>query len=488
MPGHMRDIAASAMAAVLCCCAAALAENGSAGSAEAAAVRKIIVDGSAKSGPKRVTVDLFGRSARAKLLRAGEGGIVVKASGIEAPVKWSTIRPARLASLARAYSKTGRDHLAIAKYLAASGIEDEARKSCFAATAADPSLAAETRLITGAIAARAAAKHKAAADKARARRAAAAAARKERERLARMRLNHEGRELPQLPKFDKPVLCNTPEADRILSSLQIFPKDSHWNLDISKLPVLPNSAALCNNLARGQTGRAATGFSFSIVPPDQAKVEVVFDPYPSSCDKEPYPIPDDMPVQNWEDQRTGTGDRHAAVIDPWNMKIYEMYHTYRTGTGWKAFGCIFDISSNKLRRVGLTSSDAAGMPIFPCLVRYDECERGMVEHAMRACVPKTRNEYIYPATHKTTTGTSKDLPAMGQRFRLEAGVDISGFSKHAKAMALGLKKYGFFVTDNGDEMAICAVSDKRLRLRDIRKLKKTDFEAVDTSSLPIPKR
>jgi len=485
MPAPLRTAAIVAAAATVLSCSLAPADEAE---ATAAAVRKVIIDGSAKSGPKRVTVDLFGRSARAQLLRAGDDGIVVRASGMEAPIKWSKLRPVRTASIAGAYAKTGRDHLAIGRYLAASGLTDEARKACNKATAADGALAAEAKVITDAISAAATRKRQAAAEKARVRRAAAEAARKERERIARMRLNHEGRELPQLPKFDKPVLCNTPEADRILSSLQVFPKDSHWNLDISKLPVLPNSDALCNNLARGQTGRAATGFSFSIVPPNQPKVEVVFDPYPASCDKEPYPIPDDMPVQNWEDQRSGTGDRHAAVIDPWNMKIYEMYHTYRTATGWKAFGCIFDISSNKLRRVGLTSSDAAGMPIFPCLVRYDECERGMVEHAMRACVPLTRNEYIYPATHRTATGTSKDLPAMGQRFRLKAGVDISGFSKHAKAMALGLKKYGFFVTDNGDEMAICAVSDKRLRLRDIRKLKKTDYEAVDTSSLPVPKR
>jgi hypothetical protein len=155
--------------------------------------------------------------------------------------------------------------------------------------------------------------------------------------------------------------------------------------------------------------------------------------------------------------------------------------------GVLVLGCIFNLAGNKSRPKGWTSSDAAGLPIFPALIRHDECERGMVEHAMRVCVPKTRNEAIYPAVHATATGTDPDLPAMGQRFRLKADYDLSHLSKHAKAVALGLKKYGMFVADNGDELALCAVSDTRLQLREIRSLKKTDFEAVDTSGLPIPR-
>jgi len=488
MPCHLRMAPCLVVAVLACLSAPPTAAPAAEDAPAAAAVRKIIIDGSAKSGPKRVTVDLFGRSARGQLLKADAAGVVVKVRGMEAPVKWSGLRPARLASMAAGFANTGADHLAIAKYLSASSLTDEARKACTKAVELDPSLAAAAKAITDAIGAAETRKRQAASAKARVR---AEAARVERERLraeAMKRRNHEGRELPPLPKFDKPVRCDTPEADRILSSMQIFPKDSHWNLDISKLPVLPNSDALCSNLARRETARQGTEFVFIIVPPNQKRVEVTFDPYPGSCDKEPYPLPDETPIEGWADQATGSGDRHATAVDPWNMKIYELYHAYKTPNGWKAFGCIFDISSNKLRRKGLTSSDAAGMPIFPSIARYDECERGMVEHAVRVCVPTTRNEYIYPATHSTTTGTSKDLPAMGQRYRLKADVDISGLSKHAQAVAKGLKKYGMFVADNGDELAICAVADKRLRLRDLRKLKKTDFEAVDTSSLPIPKR
>lgn len=469
------------LAALLLFCASAAADE--AGDA----IRRVIIDGRAEQGPRNVIVNFAGMPTRGKLVSADDKGLAVVTSGVQALIEWDKLTPPQLITIARAYAVTGKDHLAIARYQIANDMLDDARETCSKAVEVDKSVAKEAgELIDSITEDRNAAMKEIIAR----RQERAEQARKDREaRIAEAlaRRNHEGRILPPLPKFTEPVLCDTPEADRIMSSLQIFPPNSHWNTDISKLPVLPNSDQLCANLARTETGRAAAEFTYIIVPPNQPRVKVTFDPYPAECDQELYPIPDNFPMQGWADQFTGTGDRHAFIVDPWNMRVYEMYHTYRTADGWKAFGCIFDLSSNKLRARGRTSADAAGMPMFPCFVRYDECERGMVEHAMRCCVPITRNEMIYPATHRTNTGTDPNLPAMGQRFRLKADVDISGFSKHAKAMALGLKKYGFFVTDNGDNLAICAIGDKRLQLRDIRKLKKTDFEAVDTSLLPVPK-
>ncbi|HHN45817.1 MAG TPA: hypothetical protein ENN09_00110 [Planctomycetes bacterium] len=423
----------------------------------------------------------LGSRARGKIVKAAPGGLTVNTSGYDADISWKDVSPEQLAAAAAEAVNTAPELMKVARFYAALALKEKAEITANRALAADRTLEAEVDAFIASLQPEAPKSDAASMIK------VLAPEKRVVERKIPLRVNHEGRPLPPMPPITQPVMFDTPEADAIMSSMQIFPPNSHWNTDISKLPVLPNSEALCRSLARGETGRAATEFTFIIVPPNQPRVQVEFTPYPGECDKEPYPLPDNTPIENWADQFTGTGDRHTAALDPVNMKLYELYHAYRTPTGWKGFGCIWNLASNRTRRKGWTSSDAAGLPILPALIRYDECERGMVEHAMRVCVPITRNECIYPATHATNTGTSPDLPAMGQRYRLKADANISGFSKHARAVALGLQKYGMFVADNGDELAICATADKRLSLRDIRRLKKTDFEAVDTSPLPIPK-
>ena len=175
------------------------------------------------------------------------------------------------------------------------------------------------------------------------------------------------------------------------------------------------------------------------------------------------------------------GDRHAIVVDPTNRMLYEFYQLKKTDNGWQA-ACeaTFDLKSNKLRPDGWTSSDAAGLPIFPSIVRYDEIERGMVEHAMRVTVVKTRRAYVHPATHFASRLTDENLPRMGERLRLKKDVDISKFTPEVQAILKGLKKYGMLVADNGIDWAISCAPDPRIPVLhdELRKLKGSDFEVI----------
>ena len=175
------------------------------------------------------------------------------------------------------------------------------------------------------------------------------------------------------------------------------------------------------------------------------------------------------------------GDRHASVVDPVNRMLYEFYQMKKTDRGWQAAQCsIFDLKSNKLRPDGWTSTDAAGLPIFPATVRYDEIQRGMVEHAMRVTVVKTRRAYVAPATHFASPHEDENLPRMGERIRLKQDFDISGFSPAVQAILKGLKKYGMFVADNGIDWAISVAPDPRIPVlhEELRKIKGSAFEVV----------
>jgi hypothetical protein len=161
--------------------------------------------------------------------------------------------------------------------------------------------------------------------------------------------------------------------------------------------------------------------------------------------------------------------------------LYEFYQARKTDSGWVAAqASIFDLKSNKLRPDGWTSADAAGLPIFPAVVRYDELQRGRVEHAMRVTVRKTRRAYVYPATHYASRLTDPDLPRMGERLRLRQDFDIRGFSPPVQAILKGLKKYGMFVADNGIDWAISVAPDDRIPdlHAELRKIKGSAFEVV----------
>lgn len=291
----------------------------------------------------------------------------------------------------------------------------------------------------------------------------------------------------ETPKLTKPVMFNTPEADRILSELQVFPPDNPWNEDISARPVHPQSAAIISSIGPAKPLLYNLDMGFILVPPEQ-KRQVIPVEYADESDRAPVPIPDNAPIEDWplngkpleQLQREGKGDRHVLVVDPTARMLYELYAAYRTDTGWKAMQVsIFDLKSNRLRPDGWTSADAAGLPIFPAVVRFDECDRGMVGHAMRFTVRNTRREYVYPATHYASRHRNPEYPRMGERFRLRKDFDISGFSPHVQAILRGLKKHGMFVADNGGDWRMSIAPDERIKgLDELRRVKGSDFEVI----------
>lgn len=292
------------------------------------------------------------------------------------------------------------------------------------------------------------------------------------------------------PPRPQPILFNTPEADAVLSKLQVFPKDNPWNEDISQRPVHPDSDKIVDSIGRNLRFRWNLDMAFMIVPPDQPKVPVEIE-YRDESDPGPFPIPDQAPIEGGplepgpaleKYQREGEGDRHLILLDPVAMKLYELFHVHRKPSGWKASStAVFDLTSNRLRPDGWTSADAAGLPIFPAVVRFDEVERGSVEHALRFTVRRSRRAYVYPATHYASSLKDPALPRMGERFRLKQGFDITRFPPHVQAILKALKKYGMIVADNGIEWAISVAPDARIKgleTLDHKALKGGDFEVI----------
>src|ERR1700738_4490043 len=303
------------------------------------------------------------------------------------------------------------------------------------------------------------------------------------------RINQEGRILGPAPVVTSPTLFNTAQADAIVSAMQIFPVTNPWNEDISRRPLLSNSVQMITQLksdlsASRQTLRPFYEMNYVLVPDNQSRVTIAFLDYPDESDLDggtfphgSYPTPPNMPIETWP-RGTGSltlqqwqmdvtnvgGDRHGIMVAPGAGSIWETWQMKLTTNGWQASnGAKFDLNSNGLRPAGWTSGDAAGLPMFPALVRYDECERGMVEHALRLVVAKTRREYIYPGNHYASTipATSTNYPAMGQRLRLKASFVIpSGWTIEEKAVLLALKKYGAIVADNGGFFSVSVCTDR----------------------------
>ena len=303
-----------------------------------------------------------------------------------------------------------------------------------------------------------------------------------------------------MPKIDKPVMFDTPEADAILAALEVFPADNPWNLVVSEWPLHPNSQKIVASIGVGKPLRYNPDMGFVLVPPDQKRIDLKLVSYPDESDKGPYPIPDGVPIEGWpvqysrnpklkdttlddvqRDKLKENGDRHAIVVDPTNRMLYEFYQLKKVDGGWQA-ACeaTFDLKSNKLRPDTWTSSDAAGLPIFPSIIRYDELKRGAIEHAMRVTVVKTRRAYVHPATHFASSKTDENLPRMGERIRLRKDFDTSKCSPEVKAILEGLKKYGMLVADNGIDWALSCAPDARIPVLhdELRKVKGADFEVV----------
>jgi len=310
-------------------------------------------------------------------------------------------------------------------------------------------------------------------------------------------VNHEGRVLGATPAISSALHWNTTSADAVLETLQILPANNPWNEDISGRPVASNSDAMIDNIGRNTSIALNRDMNFVIVPANQAKKAVDLVDYPDESDPGPYPVPNNTPIENWpvDDSRTldnvqldtggEGGDRHGLILDPVNGFFYEFWQMIRDGSyNWTASNeATFGLRTNTLRPDGWTSSDAAGLPILPSIPRYDECERGMVEHALRFTVQTSRKAYVYPATHYASTNTDPNRPRMGERFRLKnnARVNgiIAGMSKHPRAIALGLQKYGMLMADNGGNWRISAGSDSRMQnLGELADFLGGDFEVI----------
>lgn len=303
-----------------------------------------------------------------------------------------------------------------------------------------------------------------------------------------------------MPKFDQPVSFDTPEADAICTALEVFPPDNPWNLLVEDWPVHPNSKAIVAAVGPDKPLRYNTDMGFVLIPPGFKRIPVKMVDYPDESDRGVYPVPDNIPIEGWpasylrepklkdttldQVQRNWLNDgadRHGIVVDPVNRLLYEFFILKRTDAGWQA-ACAakFDLMSNQQRPEGWTSADAAGLPIFPAVIRYDELKRGVIDHAMRVTVRRTQRAFVYPASHFASKLTDPNLPRMGERIRLKKDYDISKFSPEVQTILTGLKRYGMLVADNGNEWAISCAPDPRIPVLhdELRKVKGSAFEVV----------
>lgn len=279
----------------------------------------------------------------------------------------------------------------------------------------------------------------------------------------------------------------------------VFPASNAWNERVDRLPVEADSARLIASIGldspvhadfgSGLWDGGPIGIAFDVVTRATPRSRVSF-AYAAESDRVPYPIPRSVHI---EGGRTATGDRHALLLDRDACRLYELYDlTPKPGGGWRAgSGAVWNLRSNALRPAGWTSADAAGLPIFPGLARYDEVAHGVIDHALRFTAPRTRRAYVYPARHFASSSTDPALPPMGLRVRLKASFDVSGFPRQARIVLTALKRYGMILADNGSSWTVSGAPDPRWSndaLHTLGRVTGADFEVVDTSSLPRPGR
>ncbi len=284
-------------------------------------------------------------------------------------------------------------------------------------------------------------------------------------------------------------------ASPTLDGCPVFPADNAWNTPVDTLPVHPSSAAWVNTI--GATANlhpdfgtfyqgAPIGIPFVTVPGTQTPVAMSFD-VAGESDPGPYPIPADAPI---EGGAGSTGDRHVIVVDRDRCILYELFDAHpQPGGSWNAYsGARFDLRSNALRPDTWTSADAGGFPILAGLVRFGETAAGEIRHAIRFTAPQTRKAHLWPARHDASDLTGTQYPPMGARFRLKAGVDISGYSARNQRILRALKKYGMFLADNGSPWYITGEHHPQWdddELGQLKALRGSDFEAVDTASMMV---
>jgi hypothetical protein len=270
-----------------------------------------------------------------------------------------------------------------------------------------------------------------------------------------------------------------------------FPPDNIWNQDISNSPVDPNSGNLIASIGSDAVlhpdfgtvwNGAPNGIPYIVVAGSQPLVPVSFRSYGSESDPGPYPVPRNAPIEGGPNSK---GDRHVLVIDRDRWKLYELFSAApeNNGASWSAgSGAVFDLHSNALRPAGWTSADAAGLPVFPGLVRYDEVfEQREIRHALRFTVARSRRGYVFPARHFASSDPNPNLPPMGMRVRLRASFNISKFSPANQVILVALKRYGMFVADNGPGWFLSGAPDPRWSNDDLAMLKTikgSNFEVV----------
>jgi hypothetical protein len=280
-----------------------------------------------------------------------------------------------------------------------------------------------------------------------------------------------------------------------VGNCSVFPANNIWNTRIDQLPVSPNSSTWVNTIGTsahlhpdfgsGLYNGEPIGIPYVTVPGTQTKYPATFT-YQSESDPGPYAIPLTAPIEGGS---SSTGDRHVISVDTDNCILYEIYDAYPQTASWQGgSGVIFNLLSDALRPASWTSADAAGLPIFPGLVRYDEIVAGQIRHAIRFTVPQTQNTYVWPARHEASSLTSASYPPMGARFRLKASFDISSFSATNQIILTALKLYGMMLADNGSSWYISGATDSRWSNDDLHVLNNiagSNFEAVDVSPLMV---
>ena len=274
-----------------------------------------------------------------------------------------------------------------------------------------------------------------------------------------------------------------------LNGFRPFGSDNLWNQDVSGSPVDSNSSAIINfigptvgmhaDFGSGQYQGSNIGIPYSVVSGSQTPVGITFTAYGDESDPGPMPVPASAPIEG--DPNPGSGDRHVLVLDNSNCFLYELYSSYPNGNGtWNAASAaVWDLLANEQRPWTWTSADAAGLPIFPGLVRYDEVAAGQIQHAIRFTLPQSKAAMVLPATHAAGNSTSANAPPMGMRLRLKSGYDISGFSTNMQVILSAMKKYGLIMADNGSAMYISGAPDSRWDNDDLHNLGQVPTSAFE---------
>jgi hypothetical protein len=284
--------------------------------------------------------------------------------------------------------------------------------------------------------------------------------------------------------------ASAPSATPTVAGCPVFPADNAWNRRVDRLPVARSSATLIRSIGldshfhadfgSGLWDGGPIGIPFAVVGGGQPRVHVGFD-YADESDRGPYPVPANAPI---EGGRNADGDRHVLVVDGSACRLYELYdaHPLAAGRSWHAgSGATWDLRSDRLRPKTWTSADAAGLPIFPGLARYDEVAQGAIRHALRFTAPRTRTSFVWPARHQAGSSSSPSLPPMGLRVRLKRGVSLRGLPRQARTIAVAMKRYGLMLADNGSPWYVSGAPDPRWdndQLHALDRLRGRDFEVV----------